>query len=110
MTPEQTFGQLLGPGKSWRLVEARFESEYPTFLLKVGETAAVWPEECARGGTSVPTATNAVVAPERLQQGVHDRLCAGPRTSRRRRQGVLCTPRPGRGTANTSLWGSRPLP
>jgi hypothetical protein len=38
MTPEQTCEQLLGLGKSWRVVEARFESEPPIFLLKVEET------------------------------------------------------------------------
>ena len=38
MTPEQTFGQLLGLGKAWRVVEAQFEPESSTFLLKVEET------------------------------------------------------------------------
>jgi hypothetical protein len=38
MTPEQTFGQLLGLGKSWRVVESRFEPESSTFFLKVEET------------------------------------------------------------------------
>ena len=33
MTPEETFGQLLGLGKSWRVVESRFEAESSTFFL-----------------------------------------------------------------------------
>ncbi|MSU32506.1 MAG: hypothetical protein EXS25_07590 [Pedosphaera sp.] len=54
MTPEQTFGQLLGLGKAWRLVEARFEPECSTFfLLKVEETLELWPEESVRAGTPV---------------------------------------------------------
>jgi hypothetical protein len=35
MRPEQTFGQLLGLGKSCRLAESRFEPESATFFLKV---------------------------------------------------------------------------
>jgi hypothetical protein len=38
MTPEQTFGQLLGLGKSWRVLEVRFEAESSTFFLKDEET------------------------------------------------------------------------
>ena len=38
MTPEQTFGQLLGLGKSCKVVESRFESNSSTFVLKVKET------------------------------------------------------------------------
>jgi len=53
MTPEQTFGQLLGLGKSWRVVESRFEAESSTFFLKVEETPELWPEESARAGTPV---------------------------------------------------------
>ncbi|MSU32353.1 MAG: hypothetical protein EXS25_06800 [Pedosphaera sp.] len=53
MPPEQTFGQLLGLGKAWRVVEARFEPESSTFLLKVEETLALWPEESVRAGTPV---------------------------------------------------------
>ena len=53
MTPEQTLGQLLGLGKSWRVVEARFETESSTFFLKVEETPDLWPEESARAGTQV---------------------------------------------------------
>ena len=53
MTPEQTFGQLLGLGKSWRVVESRFEPESSTFFLKVEETPELWPEESTRSGTPV---------------------------------------------------------
>ena len=53
MTPEQTFGQLLGLGKSWNVVESRFEAESSTFFLKVEETPELWPEESARVGTPV---------------------------------------------------------
>ena len=53
MTPEETFGQLLGHEKSWRVVEARFEASSWTFMLKVEETAALWPEKSTRAGTPV---------------------------------------------------------
>jgi hypothetical protein len=51
MTPEETFGQLLGLGKAWRVVEARFDANASTFVLKVEETPNLWPEESARAGT-----------------------------------------------------------
>jgi hypothetical protein len=80
MTPEQTFGQLLGLGKSWRVVESRFEAESSTFFLKVEETPEFWPEESARartpGDLSRPRRADAVAASECLQQGVRDRVCA----------------------------------
>ncbi len=38
MTPEETFGQLVGLGKAWRVVEAQLEASSSTFLLKVEET------------------------------------------------------------------------
>jgi transposase len=53
MTPEETFGQLLGLGKACRVVEARLEASSSTFMLKVEETAALWPEESTRAGTPV---------------------------------------------------------
>jgi transposase len=53
MTPEETFRQLLGLGKAWRLVEARLEASSSTFILKVKETAALWPEESTRAGPPV---------------------------------------------------------
>jgi len=53
MTPEETFGQLLGLGKAWRVVEARLEASSSTFVLSVKETAELWPEESARAGIKV---------------------------------------------------------
>ena len=53
MTPEQTFRHLLGLGKRWRVLEARFEAESSTFLQKVEGTPELWPEESAREGTPV---------------------------------------------------------
>ena len=53
MTPEQTFGQLLGLGKSGWVVEARLEPETSAFVLKVEATVELWPEESARAGTTV---------------------------------------------------------
>ncbi len=51
MTPEETFGQLLGLGKAWRGVGARPELSSSTFMLKAEETAPLWPEESTRAGT-----------------------------------------------------------
>jgi hypothetical protein len=51
MTLEQTFRQLLWFGKSWRVLEARFEAEAQTFFLKAEETPKSWPEESARSRT-----------------------------------------------------------
>jgi hypothetical protein len=53
MTPEDKFGQLLGLGKAWRVGEARLEASSSTFMLKVEETAASWPEESTRTGTPI---------------------------------------------------------
>ena len=53
MPPEETFGQLLGLGKAWRVVEARLEASSSTFMSKVEETPALWPEESTRAGTPV---------------------------------------------------------
>jgi hypothetical protein len=53
MTPEETFGQLLGLGKAWRVVEARLDANASAFVLKVEETPDLWPEESARAGTPV---------------------------------------------------------
>ena len=44
---------MLGLGKSWKVVESRFEPESSTFFLKVEETPELWPEESARAGTPV---------------------------------------------------------
>ena len=38
MTPKETFRQLLGLGKSRRVVDARFEADPSIILLKVEET------------------------------------------------------------------------
>ncbi len=38
MTPEETFGQLLGLGKAWRVVEAGLDAKASAFVLKVEET------------------------------------------------------------------------
>lgn len=51
MTPEDTYGQLLRFGKVWRIVKARMKASTSTFVLKVEETAELWPEESPRGGT-----------------------------------------------------------
>jgi hypothetical protein len=53
MTPEETFGKLLGLGKAWRVLEARLEASSSTFVLKVEETASLWPEDSDRAGTPV---------------------------------------------------------
>jgi hypothetical protein len=53
MTPEETFGQLLGLGTAWRVVEALLEANSSTFMLKVEETSALWPEESPRAGNPV---------------------------------------------------------
>ncbi len=53
MTPEETFGQLLGLGSALRVVEARLDASSTKFVVKVEETAALWPEETARAGTPV---------------------------------------------------------
>jgi hypothetical protein len=48
MPPEQAFGQLLGFGKAWRVLEARAKASSSTFRLKVEETPHLWLEECMR--------------------------------------------------------------
>jgi hypothetical protein len=53
MTPKETFGQLLGPCKAWRVVEARLDASASAFVLKVEETPDLWPEQSARAGTPV---------------------------------------------------------
>ncbi len=53
MTPEETFSQLLGLGKSWRVVRTEFEEKTSTFVICVEETAELWPEESGRTGTTV---------------------------------------------------------
>ena len=53
MTPEETFGQLLGLGKAWRVAEVQLKASSSISVLKVEETAALWPEENSRTGTPV---------------------------------------------------------
>ncbi len=53
MTPEETFGQLLGLWKFWCVVEAQLEASSSTFLLKVAEMLDLWPDERARTETAV---------------------------------------------------------
>ena len=53
MAPEETFGQLLGLGEAWLAVEARLEASSATFVLRLEQTAAFWPVERARAGTTV---------------------------------------------------------
>ena len=53
MAPGETFGQLLGLGSAWRVVEARLDESSTRFVLKVEETASLCPEENYRGGTPV---------------------------------------------------------
>src|SRR5208282_4173254 len=53
MTPEQTFEQLLGLGTSWKVVRTDYETERNTFVICVGETEALWPEESAKLGQPV---------------------------------------------------------
>jgi len=52
MTPEETFGQLLGLGKPRRVLEARLEGSCSTFVFRVEETALFRPEESAQAGKS----------------------------------------------------------
>jgi hypothetical protein len=53
MTPEETFGQLLGLGKARPVVEARLEAISPALKRKMEETSALWPEESALAGAPV---------------------------------------------------------
>jgi hypothetical protein len=53
MAPEETFGQLLGLGKAWRVMEARLKASSSAFVLRVEETAELWPEESGRAVTKI---------------------------------------------------------
>lgn len=53
MTPEKTFSELLGLGKSWRVVRTEYEVKESTFVICVEETPELWPEESQRAGTTV---------------------------------------------------------
>jgi transposase len=87
MKPEEMFEQLLGLGKAWRVVEARFEASSSTFVLKVEETAAFRPEEGTRAGT--PVTCHNYIEPKPIQWrhlNVSDKecviVCALPRRQR----------------------------
>jgi hypothetical protein len=58
MTPEQTFGQLQGIGKSWRVFEARLGPEFSVVVPKVQETPGLWPEKSARAAIPVVCCDN----------------------------------------------------
>jgi hypothetical protein len=53
MAPEETFGQLLGLGKAWRVMEERIEASSSALVLRVEGTAELWPQESTRAGTPV---------------------------------------------------------
>ena len=53
MTPEETFGQFVGLGMAWRILEARLEASVSTSLMKVQETPDLWPKESTRAGMPV---------------------------------------------------------
>lgn len=53
MTPEWTFGQLLGLGEAWRLVKVQREASSYTLVFNFEETGALWPEESTRAGPPV---------------------------------------------------------
>ena len=97
--PEETFGQLLGLGKSWRAMEARLEAETSTFVLKVEETPELWPEESARVGT--PVSCHDHVEPMRWRHlDVFNKECVTTARSteslRPGQAGALCHARQGR--------------
>ena len=78
MTPEETFGRLLGLVKAWPVVETRLEASSSTFVLKVEETVALWPAESLRAGTSVTCHDHVepmLKPPERPQHGVRHCFC-----------------------------------
>ena len=58
MTLEQTFGQLQGIGKSWRVFEARLGPESPVVVLKVQETPGLWSVKSSRAAIPVVCCDN----------------------------------------------------
>jgi hypothetical protein len=58
MTREQTFGQLLGIGKSWRVFKARLGPEFSVVVPTVEETPGLWPEKSARAAIPVVCCDN----------------------------------------------------
>jgi len=53
MTPEKTFEQLLGLGAGWQVLSTDYEAQENTFVIRVGETAALWAQESAKQGQAV---------------------------------------------------------
>ena len=101
MTPEETFGQLLGLGKAWRVVEARLDAKALAFVLKVEETPDLWPEESARAGTPVTCYDHVepmqwrhlnVFNKECVIQGMRHRVRSAARAPSQRWQDVPCDP------------------
>jgi transposase len=85
MTPEETFGQFLGLGKAWRVVEARLEASSSSFLLKVEETPDLWSGVSAQAG--MPATCHDHVEPmQRRHLNVFNKecviVCALPRGHR----------------------------
>jgi hypothetical protein len=78
MTPKETFGQLLGLGKAWRVFKVRLEASSSKFVLKLEKTALLWLEASSRGGghgdLPRPCRADALAASQRLQQRVRDRV------------------------------------
>ena len=114
MTPEETFGQLLGMGKAWRVVEARLEASM--FFLKVEETPELWPEESTRAGTPLTCYDHVEPMQWRhlnvFNQGVRDCVRSAARAPNQRRHGVPCDPTLG-GTQlalHSGVRGIRPDP
>jgi hypothetical protein len=54
MTPEETFGQLLGLVKAWRVAEAGNGAGVSAVMLKVEAMPDLWPEASARAGNPAP--------------------------------------------------------
>jgi transposase len=53
MTPEETFHQLLGLGRSWKVIRTEYEEKPQTFVICVQETEQLWVEESQRCGQAV---------------------------------------------------------
>jgi len=98
MTPEETFGQLLGLGEAWRVLEAPLEASSSTLLLKVEATPDLWSEESARAGTPMKVTSHDHLErmPWRHLNAFNKErviVCALPAAAPwRRRQGVPCDP------------------
>lgn len=79
----------MGLGKSCQVMEAQVDSDASTFMLKVEEMAALWPEESARAGTTMTCHDH--VAPMRWRHlNVFNRECEFECALPRRQLGVPC--------------------